>query len=121
MKYYIQALKNYAVFNGRARRSEYWFFALFNVIALVLAAILDNLLGTAIEGVGYGAFYIIYSLAVILPSLGLLIRRLHDTGRSGFWIFIGLIPLVGGIVLLVFLVQDSQPDENEYGQNPKLA
>jgi len=88
MKYYIQALKKYAVFNGRSRRSEYWFFILFNLIALILAVVLDNLVGTAIEGIGYGAFYILYSLAVFLPSLGVLIRRLHDTGRSGFWFFI---------------------------------
>ncbi len=121
MKYYIQALKKYAVFEGRSRRSEYWFFALFNLIALVIAAILDNIIGTAFDGIGYGILYLLYSLAVILPSLGLFVRRLHDTGRSGFWFFIGLIPLIGGIVLLVFLVQDSQEGENQYGANPKMA
>jgi uncharacterized membrane protein YhaH (DUF805 family) len=121
MKYYIQALKKYAVFSGRARRSEYWFFALFNAIALIIAAILDNVVGTAFDGIGYGIFYLVYSLAVLVPALALCVRRLHDTDRSGYWIFLVLVPLVGPIVLLVFTLQDSQSGENQYGTNPKAA
>jgi uncharacterized membrane protein YhaH (DUF805 family) len=121
MKYYLQAFKKYAVFSGRARRSEYWFFVLFNIIAAIIAAVLDNVIGTAFDGFGYGILYVVYALAVVLPSLGLLVRRLHDTGKSGFWFFIALVPLIGGIILLVLLVRDSEAGENKYGPNPKTG
>jgi len=119
MSWYVAVLKKYAVFTGRARRKEYWMFALFNIIFLIVAAILDNLIGTANPNTGYGLIYFLYALAVFLPGLGVLIRRLHDIGKSGWWFFIALIPLIGGIWLLVLLVTDSQPGENQYGPNPK--
>jgi len=119
MNWYLAVLKKYAVFAGRASRAEYWMFALFNIIFVVVAVILDNVLGTAIEGVGYGLFYFLYGLAVIIPSIAVAVRRLHDIGKSGAWIFIALIPIVGAIWLLVLLVTDSQPGENQYGPNPK--
>ncbi|GHC05503.1 DUF805 domain-containing protein [Cerasicoccus arenae] len=121
MNYYLEALKKYVVFQGRSRRSEYWFFVLFNTIALIILGVIDNVIGTNFEGVPYGALYSIYSLGVFLPSIAVFVRRMHDTGRSGFWIFISLIPLIGAIVLLIFLVQDSQEGDNKYGPNPKLA
>lgn len=110
--------QKYVDFSGRARRSEYWFFALFNVIVSVVAGIIDGILGTRGVGGGTGLVGAIAGLALLLPNLGVGVRRLHDTGRSGWWLLIGLIPLVGWIVLIVFFVQDSQPD-NEYGPNPK--
>jgi uncharacterized membrane protein YhaH (DUF805 family) len=119
MSWYLAVLKKYAVFSGRARRKEYWMFVLFNLIFAIVAMILDNVLGTAIEDVGYGVFYLLYVLAVLVPSLAVVVRRLHDIGKSGWWIFISLIPLIGGIWLLVLLVTDSQPGENQYGPNPK--
>ena len=119
MNWYLTVLKKYAVFSGRARRKEYWMFVLFNMIFAVVAALLDNLLGTAIENVGYGLFYFLYMLAVLIPSLAVVIRRLHDIGKSGWWIFITFIPLIGSIWLLVLLVTDSQPGVNQYGPNPK--
>jgi len=119
MNWYLAVLKNYADFSGRARRKEYWMFVLFNIIFLIVAMILDNVLGTAIEGVGYGLFYILYSLAVLIPGLAVLVRRLHDVGKSGWMILIALIPIIGAIWLLVLMVIDSNPDENEYGPNPK--
>lgn len=126
MNWYLQVLKKYAVFNGRARRKEYWMFTLFNIIFAILAVILDYLLGTTIielgtgiEGLGYGLFYILYALAVLIPGLAVSVRRLHDIGKSGWMLLLYLIPLVGAIWILVYLVTDSNPGENEYGPNPK--
>jgi uncharacterized membrane protein YhaH (DUF805 family) len=119
MFWYLAVLKKYAVFSGRARRKEYWMFVLFNIIFFVVAIVLDNVLGTASEDLGYGVICGLYSLAVILPGLAAVVRRLHDVGKSGWWIFISLVPLVGSIWLLVLLATDSQPGENQYGPNPK--
>jgi len=115
MNWYLTVLKRYAVFTGRAARTEFWMFALFNVIVSVVLTLVDNLLGLGALLAG------LYSLAVLLPSIGVGIRRLHDTGRSGWWLLISFVPLVGAIVLLVFAVQDSQPGDNQYGPNPKGA
>ncbi|WP_367990640.1 DUF805 domain-containing protein [Vibrio sp. NTOU-M3] len=112
MEWYLAVLKQYAVFSGRARRQEYWMFFLVNMIISFVLGIIDGLLGTAFIG-------FLYSLAILIPSLAVLARRLHDTGRSGWWILIGLIPLIGILVLLYFTVQDSVPGTNEYGANPK--
>ena len=119
MNWYLAVLKNYAGFSGRARRKEYWMFALFNIIFFIVAMILDNVLGTAIEGVGYGLFYFLYTLAVLIPGLAVSVRRLHDVGKSGWMILIVLIPIIGWIWLLVLMVTDSNPGENQYGPNPK--
>ncbi|NQX69851.1 hypothetical protein BC351_30155 [Paenibacillus ferrarius] len=114
MEWYLKVLKNYVGFSGRARRKEYWMFMLFHLIVVVILAILEAITGLK------SVLTIIYSLAILLPSLALTFRRLHDTGRSAWWIFIGLIPFVGSIILIVFNCQDSQPNENQYGPNPKL-
>ena len=124
MSWYLTVLKNYAGFSGRARRKEYWMFVLFNLIiataVLVLSVIAAALLqiGTFIQ-----AFipYFVYLAAIALPALAAAVRRLHDTGRSGWWIFINLIPVAGGIILLVFLATEGDAAGNEYGPNPKLA
>ena len=113
MNWYIGCWKKFADFNGRARRQEYWMFALFNFIASVVLQVVDGILGTA------GALAGLYSLAVLIPSLAVTARRLHDTDRSGWMMLISLIPLVGAIVLLVFLCSDSKPGENRFGANPK--
>ncbi len=119
MNWYLAVLKNYTGFSGRARRKEYWMFALFNIIFLIVAMIIDNILGTTIEGGGYGLFYFLYALAVLIPGLAVAVRRLHDVGKSGWMILIGLIPIIGWIWLLVLMVIDSKPGENQYGPNPK--
>ena len=113
MEYFIDALKRYADFTGRARRKQYWMFFLFYIIFYIGTLILDAVLGT---------FFIalIFSLALLVPSIAIAARRLHDTGRSGWWQLIALIPLIGAIVLIVFLVMDSTAD-NEYGPNPKAT
>ncbi|MDA9003114.1 DUF805 domain-containing protein [Flavobacteriaceae bacterium] len=121
MNWYLKVLKQYADFSGRARRKEYWMFVLFNMIFAIVAAILDNVLGIAMEGTGYGPLYGIYALAVLIPGLAVAVRRLHDVGKSGWMILITLIPLIGAIWLLVLLVTDSNLGENQYGQNPKEA
>jgi len=115
MNWYLDVLKKYAVFNGRARRKEYWMFFLFNIIIMVVLGIVEGMVG------GPGVLGALYGLAVLLPGIGVSIRRLHDTDRSGWWLLIGLIPLIGAIVLLVFFVQDSQAVENQHGPNPKAA
>ncbi|KGI77698.1 DUF805 domain-containing protein [Oleiagrimonas soli] len=118
MNGYLDVLKKYFVFDGRARRMEYWMFQLFNTIAYIVLFLLAMLLGMHTNRHGLNLLTGLYALAVFLPSLGVTVRRLHDTGRSGWWILIGLIPIIGGIVLLVFMVLDSAP-ANEYGPNPK--
>jgi len=118
--WYIAVLKKYAVFRGRARRKEYWMFVLFNIIFAAVAIILDNVIGIAAEGVGYGPIYAVYMLAVLVPSLAVSVRRLHDIGKSGWFLFIALIPIVGGIWLLVLMCSEGNAGENKYGADPKL-
>jgi uncharacterized membrane protein YhaH (DUF805 family) len=115
MDWYLEVLKKYALFTGRSRRTEYWMFTLVNAIILVVLGGIEKFLGTN------GLLDTLYALAVLLPSLGVSIRRLHDTGRSGWWLLIGFLPFIGWLVLLLFMVQDSEPGENEYGPNPKAA
>lgn len=119
MDWYLGVLKQYAVFKGRARRKEYWFFILFNLIASLLLTLVDFMTGSLDAELGMGLLSGLYSLAVLIPSLAVTVRRLHDTGRTGWWLLIGLIPLIGALVLLVFMLLDSQPGDNEYGANPK--
>ncbi len=119
MNWYLAGLKNYAGFSGRARRKEYWMFTLFNMIFMIVAVILDNVLGLTVVGLPYGVFYFIYAFAVLIPRLAVAIRRLHDVGKSGWMILITFIPLIGSIWLLVLMVTDSDPGENQYGANPK--
>jgi uncharacterized membrane protein YhaH (DUF805 family) len=113
MEWYLKVLKNYVGFQGRARRKEYWMFVLFSVIVSIVLSIVDSIAGLSSGLSG------LYSLAVLLPSIAVGVRRLHDTGRSGWWLFICLIPLIGSIILLVFMCQDSHED-NVYGLNPKI-
>ena len=113
MNWYLEVLKKYAVFNGRATRMELWMFSLFNGIIAFGLAIVDGLVGSG------GALIMLYYLAIIIPVLAVSIRRLHDTGRSGWWYLIGCVPLIGGIVLLIFFVEDSQRGENQYGASSK--
>ena len=112
MNWYLKCWKQYADFTGRARRTEYWMFALVNFgIALLLELIL-----------GFTFLYFltyVYSLAIFIPSLAVCVRRLHDIGRSGWWYLIGLVPVVGWIILIIWFCTDSQPGSNKWGPNPK--
>ena len=118
---YMQVLKKYAVFSGRARRKEYWFYVLWYLIISIGLAIVDNIIGTYSAKAGIGLLGGIYALALLIPGISVTVRRLHDTGRPGWWLLIILIPLIGAIVLLVFMLLDSQPGDNEYGPSPKTA
>ena len=120
MSWFFGVYKKYAVFSGRARRKEYWFFTLFVTIAFILLAIVDGITGTLDPMSGVGLTTVIFALGSILPSIAVSVRRLHDTDRSGWWFLISLIPLIGGIVLLVFCCLDSSPGQNRFGANPKL-
>jgi uncharacterized membrane protein YhaH (DUF805 family) len=120
MSWYLRVLGKYAEFGGRARRREYWMFTLVNtVVVAVLWTI--SFYGVMHDNSAGMFLYFAYVLAVLLPGLGVFVRRLHDTGRSGWWFFLGLVPLVGAVVLLVFLCLDGQAGDNEYGPDPKAA
>lgn len=114
MNYYLAVLKKYVVFSGRAQRAEYWYFVLFSILASIALSIVSNVVGDNGNTLG-----LLYSLAVFLPSLAVLVRRLHDTGRSGWMALLMFIPLIGGIWLLVLMCFDSKPGDNKYGPNPK--
>lgn len=121
MNWYITVVKKYAIFSGRARRKEFWMFVLFDVIFANVAIVLDFMLGTISENGRYGIVYGLYVLAVLPPRLAVTVRRLHDVGKSGWWMCIALVPVIGAIWLLVLLARDSQPGANQYGPNPKEA
>jgi uncharacterized membrane protein YhaH (DUF805 family) len=112
INYYTGVLKNYAGFEGRARRAEYWQFALVNIIITIVL----DVIGLAVK---FPLLGLVYGLAILVPSLAVAFRRLHDTGRSAWWILIALVPFVGAIVLLVFTCLDSTPGPNQFGPNPK--
>jgi uncharacterized membrane protein YhaH (DUF805 family) len=118
LDWYLEVLKKYTVFDGRAGRPEYWYFVLFSVIVSIVLGILDGLLGTVSSGVHVGLLGGIYSLAVLCPNIGVGIRRLHDINRSGWWLLIGLIPLVGWIILIVWAATESDSGANQYGPGP---
>lgn len=120
MNWYLQALKKYAVFSGRARRMEYWFFILFNFLISIVLALVDTVTGTFNAEAGIGLLGGIYGLAVLIPGIAVTVRRLHDTGRSGWWFLLIFIPIIGGLVLLVFMLFDCEPVENAYGISPKV-
>jgi uncharacterized membrane protein YhaH (DUF805 family) len=112
MNYYLDVLKNYAKFDGRARRKEYWMFFLFNVIASILFYAIGSVIGIDVLGM-------LYSLAVLVPGIAVSVRRMHDIGKSGWMVLVGLIPLIGGIWLLILTVTEGESGENEYGADPK--
>ncbi|MDO0926384.1 DUF805 domain-containing protein [Streptomyces sp. TG1A-8] len=114
MNWFIEAFKKYAVFSGRARRKEYWMFTLFASIIYLVVAIA----GAAVKAPW---LVVVVALVFLLPGWGVTVRRLHDTGRSGWWILFGVVPLAGPITLLVFSCTDSETGANKYGPNPKEA
>jgi uncharacterized membrane protein YhaH (DUF805 family) len=132
MSWYVKVLKQYVDFSGRARRREFWMFTLFNAVILLVLELIDAALGLGSYGgsatgtaltasVHFGLLSSLYSLAVLLPSIAVAVRRLHDTDRTGWWFLIGFIPIVGGIVLLVFYVLEGTRGPNRYGPDPKAT
>jgi uncharacterized membrane protein YhaH (DUF805 family) len=120
MDWYLLVLKKYAVFEGRARRKEYWYFVLFNTLIVIGLGVLDALFFQTSPDQKVGVLVWIYWLAVFIPSVAVQVRRLHDTGRSGWWLLLYAIPLIGPIVLIVFFCTDSDAGTNQYGVNPKI-
>jgi uncharacterized membrane protein YhaH (DUF805 family) len=121
MNWYIEVLKKYAVFSGRARRKEYWIFVLISTIITIVLSVIDVGAGLYDPETGLGLISGLYTLAVFIPSISVGVRRLHDTNRSGWWLLILLLPLIGAIVLVIFLALDSSAGDNQYGPNPKGA
>ena len=114
MNWYLGVLKKYAEFSGRARRKEFWMYTLFNFIIIIVLSVIDGIIGIPILSG-------IYSLGVLIPGIAVSARRMHDIGKSGWWLLIGFVPFIGVIVLIIFFVMDSNPGDNQYGPNPKGA
>ena len=114
MNWYINAWKNYAVFNGRATRPEFWYFVLIHAVVILILGIIDYLIGRQY------IFASLYYVAAILPYLAVAVRRLHDINRSGWWLLLMMpIPIVGWIVLLIFLVSRGTSGKNRFGGDPQ--
>ena len=116
MNWFMTVLRKYAVFEGRARRREYWFFVLFYILISVVLAVVDRMLGTYDETYGMGALGALFCLGLLIPSIAVGARRLHDTGRSGWWLLLMLVPFIGGLFLLYWAVLPSQPSANAFGE-----
>lgn len=115
MEWYVKVLKNYAGFDGRAHRKEYWVFVLIHFIVCLALSLLEWIIFLP------GLFTGLYGLAVLLPSLAVSVRRLHDVGKSGLWVLLSLIPVIGLIILIVFFCESGDEGENEYGPSPLTA
>ena len=113
--WFKKGLRNYTNFSGRARRKEFWYFNLAQFILLIIASVLDSVIFSSETSL----FYFLVALGLFLPSLAVGIRRLHDTSRSGWWLFISLIPLIGTIILIVFLASDTKYETNQWGPPAK--
>ena len=119
--YALTPLRKFADFSGRARRAEYWWFYLLVIVGYLVASIIDSLMGLDGTVGPYGIITLVFGLAMLLPSIAAGVRRLHDTDRSGWWMLIAFVPLVGVIVLLVFFVLEGTQGENRFGPDPKAA
>ncbi|PSV32558.1 MULTISPECIES: DUF805 domain-containing protein [unclassified Photobacterium] len=119
MDWYLAVLKKYAQFNGRSRRKEFWFFTLFSALISMALGFADSLLGLPTIGDDYGVLAALYSLFIVIPNIAVIVRRLHDQDRTGWWALIMFVPIVGILVLIYFMVQDSKPGDNRFGPNPK--
>ncbi len=116
MVFYFTVLRKYAVFAGRARPKEYWMYVLISAVVVLVLGIVNGLMGADVP-----ALPVYYSLAVLLPSLAVAVRRLHDTDRNGWWLLILLVPIVGAIVLLVFMATPGGESANRFGATPKAV
>jgi uncharacterized membrane protein YhaH (DUF805 family) len=127
MNWYLKVLRQYSDFKGRSRRTEFWMFVIINILIAAVAAFIDRLFGITFSGGGYacapynmfGPIHGLYMLAMFIPTLAVTVRRLHDTSRSGWMILVALIPVIGGIWLVILMLIEGTPGENRYGFNPK--
>jgi uncharacterized membrane protein YhaH (DUF805 family) len=121
MSWFLSVLRQYATFKGRARRKEYWMFVLCYVPFYLALIVIDGLTGTFDMGTERGLLSGLFMIGTLLPSLAVAVRRLHDTDRSGWWLLLSLIPIVGQIGLLYFLIQEGDEGDNEYGRDPRAV
>lgn len=121
MYWYLKCLNQYADFKGRASRKEYWMFVLFNIIIGLAFSLFEGAIGLNNSELGIGFLSGIYSLGVLIPGLAVCVRRLHDIGKSGWYYFLILIPIIGAIILLVFLLTEGENGVNKWGDDPKTA
>jgi uncharacterized membrane protein YhaH (DUF805 family) len=112
MQWYLKVISNYVGFAGRARRKEYWMFMLVNILIALTLGFVEGLLGSP------GYIGGLYSLFIMLPSIAVAVRRLHDTGRTGWWVLINFVPFIGFFIFLYFMVVEGEPSDNEYGRDP---
>ncbi|MBF2709317.1 DUF805 domain-containing protein [Flavobacterium soyangense] len=120
MKYYLKALQNYATFSGRARRSEFWYFTLYNTIFVFIAIMIDVAIGKATQEKEFiPIIYMLYILFVLVPCFSVFVRRIHDVGKSGWFILIAAIPIAGPIWLWVLMATNGDVGKNKYGVDPK--
>ena len=121
MNWYLEVLRKYAVFKGRSRRKEYWYFILFSILISIVLAVIDTVTGTFSAEYRMGLLGSIYLLAILMPYIAVTVRRLHDQNGTGWWMLFFLVPFYGPIALVVLMLQDSNSGENRYGLNPKGA
>lgn len=119
MEWALMPLRKYSTFTGRSQRKEYWLYILFVLVVVLVLTIIENMLGWVESESDTGALTTLFMFGILLPSIAVATRRLHDIGRSGWWQLVSLIPLIGPLVLLFWLVKDSDSGENTYGPNPK--
>jgi uncharacterized membrane protein YhaH (DUF805 family) len=119
MNWYFKVIKQYNDFTGRSGRKEFWTFVLFNILLVFALGFIDAIIGTSDAKIEYGFLSGFYTLAVLVPFIALLVRRLQDVGESGWMILIAFIPFVGAIWLIVLCLKDGNPGEKQYGPNPK--
>ncbi len=120
MEWYSLGFQRYADFSGRSRRKEYWYFTLFSTIVSILLTLIDGAAGTTLDG-GIGILSGLYALVALVPSLAVTVRRLHDIGKSGWFFLVAFIPFIGPLILLYFLFQDSEEENNDWGPSPKYS
>ena len=119
MNWVKTVFRKYATFQGRAQRAEYWYFVLFYVIVYMVLGFLDGSLSRPAEEPSWGLLSGVFALATLVPSIAVSVRRLHDTNRSGWWMLVMFVPLIGQLVMLIFMVLDGTPGDNRFGSNPK--
>lgn len=120
MNWFVKVASDFS-FSGRARRREYWMFVLFAVLIEIVLGVIDYGLGTRSMGSGIGLLGGIFALGILIQSIAVAVRRLHDTGRSGSWILINLLPILGSIIWLILMLLEGEPRDNRYGPDPKRA
>ena len=118
MDWYLKVLKNYVGFRGRARRKEYWMFSLFNFVIAFCIGFVESLLAMGSESM-LGPASLLFAVAVTIPGIAVMVRRLHDTDRSGWWFWVALVPVLGTLALLYFMLQEGTKGSNQYGSDPK--